>query len=307
MDFHSVFFPTQSPSNFSCFPQQNIATFVTATLGFFHNLLFLAVAYQLDWFRFYQFYLISNQIIADIATTFFWGLNSAGGMATCYWPSLCCSGGLDYVSAALVELPETIALDLCQKSALMIGIDRLFLLLYPLKWIRLTSRYRFLLISIAWTWSIVQKTWPILYSLLTHIVDEPHWLYDYMWSSCIVVSSFIIIINLIICFSSSSFCSRVINGQTQLSVYWSGMEKYQRKIVVRVGTLSVLTLLSHMCMLLGYLVVFATPQDVGTTLVMLSTIWPLYVCAWKDKRFREKLKIVLRSTFCCAWKQKTSQ
>lgn len=101
-----------------------------------------------------------------------------------------------------------------------------------------------------------------------------------------------------VCRSSSTFCSRVVDGQTRhLSVCWRGMEKHQRKIVVRVAALSALNLLSHMCMLLGLLVVFVAPQKVAMTLGMLSTIWPLYVYAWRDKKFREKLKYVLAFIF----------
>lgn len=93
----------------------NIATFITAFLGFLHNLLYLAVAYQLEWFRLCQFYLICHQIIADLAMTFFTGLNAAGGLATCYWPGICCTGGLDYTSTALVQLPQHLAFECSQK------------------------------------------------------------------------------------------------------------------------------------------------------------------------------------------------
>lgn len=255
--------------------------------------------------------LICNQLIADLTSSIFCAVIFSGGLTyyvTVYheghWPELL----RVWPYLFLILLPPRIALSASQKSAIMVGFDRIFLLFFPHKWVRMGGRYRNGLVTIVWEWAISQEIWPydLLYapsSTNSYAPYKKYMIYYYALSA-VDISLLLIILYIFIMFASAKFCQRAANGNESIQVYCHGLEETQRTIVARIKILALLTVISHLLMSVAVLsvnslssctsmTVFGTCLPVG----LCFTILPLYVFAWKDAVFREELIKVLESVF----------
>lgn len=287
------------------FQDCSIANLIVSLLALFHNILFATIAYRLQWFEFYQFFLICNQVIADIISSIFWILKASVNIIMvnldCVRISDTCTVSL-YLTF-LATLPVRISLSASQKAAIGIAIDRLYLLIFPYRWIKRTTQYRVFLIGVAWTWAILQETLPILILSKTLLVtdwDLQNSVVEYLLASSVADSLLLLILYIIAGVVSASFCKRATKGTKNTRVYCSRMEITQRKIVMRVNALAFLTIISHFLMAI---VLFTTSSTIipwikfpeAVPIGLSYSIWPLYIFAWRDVKFRRELKKIVIS------------
>lgn len=279
---------------------------IASVLGLLHNIVFATVAYRLKWFEFYQFFLICNQIISDITTYIFYIIYS------CFSVTLlvldCENGQLMYDFTVdfsyLTNFPIRVAIIASQKAAIVIAIDRLYLLLRPYRWIRLSVWYRYGLIGVAWTWAIGQE----MVAALIFVSSPQVWhsgLFYYQVSSSAITSLILIILYIITAFVSPSFCKRATRGTSSIRIFCADMETTQRRVIRRVNTLAFLTVSSHILLGLTHFTMNSpnawTAAPIIAAVAIWYGIWPIYIFCWRDKVFRNELKKCCVKCFEVCW------
>lgn len=130
---HPVLAMTMNSSSNSTFSCQDgklemlITIAVSSFLALIHNALFSVVAYKLNWFNQPQFFLICNQVVVDLTENLFHALVAAGESTPWYWALARESANLNprfRVILFLCTLCLNMALDISQKSSLIVAIDR---------------------------------------------------------------------------------------------------------------------------------------------------------------------------------------
>lgn len=269
-----------------------------ASVGVVHNGIFITVARRLEWFKSYQFYLICNQIIADLTT----GLICVNSCILTMIHNildidLCKFINRSSVFWFILALPFRCALNCSQKSAVIVGFDRLFLIGYPHKWIKLTARYRFALIAVAWVWAIAEEALPIACFLepterWDACRDTINDFYKYSW---LVNSLVLMIVYTVLASASSTFCERAVYGNKALHVFGSRLDQVQRDIFTRVRLLALLNVGSHMLMILALFLIWFDLSE-AMCVALCYTILPIYIFAWRDEKVRDELKKILPCT-----------
>lgn len=296
------------------------AEIIVTLFGILHNSLFLLISYRLKWFKYCQYFLICNQAVADWTSSVFWCFESTRHMITALTDAIpvelngTCQDAVQVAATYFSDLPASIAINASQKSAIAIGFDRLFLLLFPHTWVKLSVSYRFSLIVIVWLWAVFEQIVPLLYA---YVETQGRGLVD-MVAYAIRFNTRVIpflqladsvclgFLSIAAPFASATFCRRAMNGNGAVSVFCGGMEGVNRRIIKRVNILACLTIVSHLFLSLAIVAITLNLGEPATgitiPIVLSYAIWPMYIFAWKDDTFRGELKKILaecRRTKCC--------
>lgn len=295
-----------------------IGVAIVGLLGIVHNALLLTVAYRIKWFQYSQFFLIINQSMVDLLASIAWTVEAVRILLSTSQQTI------TVLNCILINLPANILFTLSQRCALTVAFDRLFSLLFPFRWMRLSDFYRFFLIALAVIWATAQEScWLFVAGVSNETCFVPEsqcyrlpeggmgqgdgFVASFVFglTSDFGASALIILFYIIIPCLSATLCKRVICGQENVQVYCSNMEQQQRRILVRVRLMSFATVGSYLCtMCIG---LFFTDSVIPNSSVLftifmalslLNTVPPLYLFAWKDEAFRCELKQILKRIFC---------
>lgn len=312
-----------------------IAVAIVGVLGIIHNSFLLVIAYRIQWFRYSQFFLIIFQSLVDLLTSIAWTLEALRILSTLSTFLPTSSQTITVLNCILINLPANILFTLSQRCVLTVAFDRLFSLLFPFRWMRLTACYRFALIASAVIWATGQESFMLYVAGIgneTCFIEESQCYrlpqggsqendafmsaFVFGRASDFGASALIILFYIVIPCLSATICKRVICGQEKVQVYCSNLEKQQRLILVRVRLMSLTTVGTYMCtMCIGLVFVdylvssYSMLFTIFMAISLLNTVPPLYLFAWKDEAFRLQLKQILRQIFgfCVVKKNDTKQ
>lgn len=310
-----------------------IATLILCIIGFCHNIILLVVAHRIKWFQHCQYFLIVNQTVVDLFTSFIFGFSAIRTLSysLTQTPDIMTVGNCN-----LIYLAANILFTCTQRCALIVAFDRLYSVLFPFSWLRRSEYYRYGLISFAWIMAI----WPEIAWLFSvslgfdyagdqynlygvpicmprceaNIVTGAEILFQIENAFDNAFSILIIVFYIIIPTLSATVCKRVACGQEHVTVYWSGMEQHQRALLNRVKVMSFATVFIYLCteftgtFMMDYLPNLFKGGDkyfiypIATAVSMMNTVPSLYVFAWKDDNVRRELKKIFDFGSCCAKK-----
>lgn len=131
--------------------------FIISTFGIVNSCTTLLIFTKLGWYKKRQYLLLLNLAVVDLMNSVTFISGSTTQLVQLYFDI---SNILTETLCFLVWLPSNVAMTCSPVLAFFVATDRLYCILYPVKWITMRRSYWRSLVIVAWGWAlIIQGGW----------------------------------------------------------------------------------------------------------------------------------------------------